>query len=217
MPPDVFDKYTRGGYFTIRLNHEFWTGTWSDQVIERDLVRPLKSQGSLTHRRGITESTLAHYTHSFPGCLKMCNAMEEFCEMTSQTTEQESSIGETALQAIVGKTFAEAKFSRKARINSLSVMHNTVIINDKVVPVSKNQLFMPIVCIMKSDKEKAEYFKYELSPHLPALFDGPNMRKTDKCAFATLFKHVSPEDNMAVGSPTFVIDGGYILHDATTT
>ncbi|KAJ8896285.1 hypothetical protein PR048_001629 [Dryococelus australis] len=199
----------------------------------------------------VLQNVLREYIHSFPGCLKMCNAMEEFCEITSQTTQNYSNnsrtlifvtlvapwtdhnlrylssgissdskvncdnaqaIGETALQAIVGKTFVEAKICRKAKINSLSVMYNTVTINDKVVPVSENQLFMQIVCIMKSGTEKAEYFKYELSPQLPALFDGPHMRKTDKSAFTTLFKNVSPEENIAVGSPTFVIDGGYLLH-----
>ncbi|KAJ8877246.1 hypothetical protein PR048_021700 [Dryococelus australis] len=121
-------------------------------------------------------------------------------------------IGETVLQAIVGKTFAEATISRNARINSLSVMHNTVTINDKVVPVSENQLFTRIVCIMKSDTKK-----YELSTQPPALFDGPHMRKAEKSAFATLFKNVLPEENTTVGSPTFVIDGGYIIHTATTT
>ncbi|KAJ8895143.1 hypothetical protein PR048_000468 [Dryococelus australis] len=126
------------------------------------------------------------------------------------------SIGETALQPIVGKTFTEAMISRKARINSLSVMHNTVIIKDKVVPVSENQLFMRMVWTMKSDTEKAEYFEYELSPQPPVLFDDPHMRKTDKSAFATLFKNVSPEENMAVGSPTFLIDGCYTLDTATT-
>ncbi|KAJ8883781.1 hypothetical protein PR048_015635 [Dryococelus australis] len=116
MPPDEFDKYTRGVYFTIRCNHEFRAGTWSNQLIEQDLMRPLKSQGCLVHGRAI---------------------------------------GETALQAIVGKAFAGTKISRKARSNSLLVTHNTLTNNNKVVPVSENQLFMRIVCIMKSDTEKA--------------------------------------------------------------
>ncbi|KAJ8890070.1 hypothetical protein PR048_009577 [Dryococelus australis] len=68
-------------------------------------------------------------------------------------------IGETVLQAIVGKTFAEAKISRKARINSLS----------------RKSAFHAAVFIMKSGKEKTEYLKYELSPQPPALFDGPHM------------------------------------------
>ncbi|KAJ8896765.1 hypothetical protein PR048_002110 [Dryococelus australis] len=76
---------------------------------------------------------------------------------------------------------------------------------------------MRIVCIMKSDTEKAEYFKYEPSLQPPALFGGSQMLKTDISAFATLFKNVLLEENMAIGSPTFVIDGGYILHAATTT
>ncbi|KAJ8890170.1 hypothetical protein PR048_009677 [Dryococelus australis] len=249
MPPDEFEKCTRGGYFPIRRNHEFWVGTGSDYLTR--LYAILKSQGGLTHGRGITVSTLAHYISSFPGCLKMCNIMVKFCEMRSQTTEQHVDlrdsrrtmdrrdlrmqdwlemytplqhehnlhslssgisadsrvncdkaqvIGETAFQAIVGKTFAEAKISRKSIINSLSVMHNNVTINDKVVPDRENQLLMRIVCIIKSDTEKAEYFK-----------------KTDKSPFATLFKNVSPEEIVAVYSPTIVIDGYYLLHAATTT
>ncbi|KAJ8878954.1 hypothetical protein PR048_019558 [Dryococelus australis] len=163
-------------------------------------MRPLKSKGGITHGLGITESTLAQHP---------------FISRVFENVQCNGGI--LALQAIVGKTFAVAKISRKARINSLSVMYNTATINDKLVPVSENQLFMRIVYIMKSYTEEAEYFKYELSPQPPAIFVGPNMRKTYKSAYVTLFKNVSPEENMAVGSPTFVIDGCYIRHAATKT
>lgn len=83
-------KFVNSGYFTIRRSHDFWSGVYTDQVIEQDLMRPLKSQGGLTRGRGITETSLAHYIHSFPGCLKLCNAMEELCKMTSSTSEQVS-------------------------------------------------------------------------------------------------------------------------------
>ena len=60
MSVEEFDKFTTAGYFTIRRNLDVWSGTWTDQVVEQDLMRPLKSQGGLTHGRGITESSLAH-------------------------------------------------------------------------------------------------------------------------------------------------------------
>ncbi|KAJ8888436.1 hypothetical protein PR048_007926 [Dryococelus australis] len=59
--------------------------------------------------------------------------------------------------------------------------------------------------------------RYEwIRPQTPTIFDDQYVRKTDKSAFATLFTYVLPEENMAVGTSTFVINGGYILHAATT-
>lgn len=42
--PVEYRKITEQGYFTIRRSHEFWSGIWTDMVIEQDLMRPMKLQ-----------------------------------------------------------------------------------------------------------------------------------------------------------------------------
>ena len=93
-------------------------------------------------------------------------------------------------------------------------MDGAVTIRDEQIPISSNQLFMRIVCVMKNDTDKSEYFRYELAPRPPALFDGTCMRKTDKSSFATLFVHKAPEATLCLAN--FVIDGGYLLHATAT-
>lgn len=86
MDANEYQMFRRN--FSIRRGNEFWKGQWPDQVIEQDLQRPLKTQGGLTRGRGITESSLANYIHSFPGCLRVCNKVEEFCGLKATTTDQ---------------------------------------------------------------------------------------------------------------------------------
>lgn len=72
-----FSKFVKDGYFTIRRAHEFWSGTWSDMAIEQNLMRAMKVKGGLTHGRGFTDSVLAQWILSGPGCVKLCDALEK--------------------------------------------------------------------------------------------------------------------------------------------
>lgn len=78
MDHEEFVKYTEKGYFTIKRTHEFWSGAWPDMVIEQDLMRPLKTRGGLSHGRCFTDSSIAHFVQSFPGCLQLNKAIEEY-------------------------------------------------------------------------------------------------------------------------------------------
>ncbi len=40
-----YQQFTESGYFTIRRNDRFWGGTFTDQTIEQELMRLLKSSG----------------------------------------------------------------------------------------------------------------------------------------------------------------------------
>jgi len=57
-------------------------------AIEQSLMRLLKVQGGLTHGRGVTDSQLAYFVLSFPGCLKLCEAVERLTGVSTTSTEQ---------------------------------------------------------------------------------------------------------------------------------
>ncbi|KAJ8869991.1 hypothetical protein PR048_029002 [Dryococelus australis] len=100
-------------------------------------------------------------------------------------------------------------------ISPLDVNMNSGLAHGLIKLLNKTQCDPPKAKVVSPMDEILQ--KYELSPQPPALFDGPQMRKTDKSAFTTLFKNVSPEENVTVISPTFVINGGYILYASATT
>ena len=55
-PPDL-EKYTTGGYFTIRRSHKFCSVIWTDMTIEQVVMKRFKSRAGCTRGRGITDST----------------------------------------------------------------------------------------------------------------------------------------------------------------
>ena len=55
--------------FTIRRTDHFWSGNFTDQAIEQDLMRLLKSSAGMTHGRGLSDSTLTKWTQAFPHCI----------------------------------------------------------------------------------------------------------------------------------------------------
>ena len=50
-------------YHTIRRSERYWSGLWTDLVIEQVLMRSLKSRGGLSHGRGLTESVRLMWIH----------------------------------------------------------------------------------------------------------------------------------------------------------
>ena len=59
MPGNEYTQFAEMGYFTIRRVDSFWGGNFSDQTIEKFLMRQLKTSREMTRGRGITDSTLA--------------------------------------------------------------------------------------------------------------------------------------------------------------
>uniref|UniRef100_A0A6P7G9N6 Uncharacterized protein LOC114339480 n=1 Tax=Diabrotica virgifera virgifera TaxID=50390 RepID=A0A6P7G9N6_DIAVI len=51
-------------------------------------MRSMKTKGGLTTGRGITDSTLSTWIAALPRCIKMCEAIEEFTGVKSETSEQ---------------------------------------------------------------------------------------------------------------------------------
>ncbi|KAL8625264.1 hypothetical protein ACOMHN_030022 [Nucella lapillus] len=87
-----FRKFTQDGYFTIRRKDKFWGGNFTDQTIEQVLMRMLKVSGGLAHGRGITHSTLSKWVHVIPRCVPICNSLEDFCGVHTQTSDQHNDL-----------------------------------------------------------------------------------------------------------------------------
>ncbi len=49
MSQSQYQKFTTDGYFTIHRNDQFWSGNFTDQTIEQELMRLLKTSGGMTH------------------------------------------------------------------------------------------------------------------------------------------------------------------------
>ena len=51
-------------------------------------MRMLKTSGGMTHGRRITDITLAKWVHALPCCVPVCDALEKFTSMHTETSEQ---------------------------------------------------------------------------------------------------------------------------------
>jgi len=85
MSAEQFRNYTERGFFTIRRTEKFWSGNFSDQTIEQNLMRLLKTTRGVARGRGITDSTIAKWVHAMPRCVPICDALEDFTGVHSHT------------------------------------------------------------------------------------------------------------------------------------
>lgn len=88
MSPADHQKFTNGGYFTIRRTDCFWGGNFSDQTIEQELMRLLKTSGGMTHGRGITDSSLMKWVHALPFSIVVCVALEVLTGVHTVSSEK---------------------------------------------------------------------------------------------------------------------------------
>ena len=95
MPSDEYKLFTENGYFTIRRQHTFWGGNFSDQTIEQFLMRTLKTSGGMTHVQGITDSMLIKWVYALPCCASICDALEQSGGHTG-TSEQHKDLRQSS-------------------------------------------------------------------------------------------------------------------------
>ena len=88
--PEVYHVFVEKGFHTVRQSDRFWSGIWSDMVIEQDMMRSLKTSGGLTRGRGMTESSRSQWvstTHEF------ANVHDMMTQITNtQTTSSEQHV-----------------------------------------------------------------------------------------------------------------------------
>ena len=79
MPPNEFQKFAYEGYFTVHQTDKYWSGRFSDQVIECALMCPLKSVGG-TIQRGIVSNTTTRFTLGKVNLLDICKRLRTFAQ-----------------------------------------------------------------------------------------------------------------------------------------
>ncbi|KAF4530425.1 hypothetical protein B566_EDAN015256 [Ephemera danica] len=97
MPEVEYLRFTQGE-FTIRRNPWYWSGCWSDLIIEQELMRSLKSSGGITRGRGITESTVEQFISSLPACLEAIAVIEKFSDMRTEYSEQHKEMRDARIE-----------------------------------------------------------------------------------------------------------------------
>ena len=102
-------------------------------------------------------------------------------------------------------------------MTSINAASNTVLVRGQYVEINSTLLFMRVTCVIKNDKEMAEYLKHELSWHPPALFHRRIIRKGTKSVLAQIFKgKATPLTTAPTGSdPNYVLDDGCMLQRVT--
>lgn len=89
MPAEEYETFTTEGKFTICLTDKFWSGIFSDQIIEMCLMKELKlPTRGLTHGRGMTDNFTRKWTLGMLSLSEICTELERFCGVTTGTTEQ---------------------------------------------------------------------------------------------------------------------------------
>ena len=82
------DKMFYKGYHTVRRSDHYWAGLWSDLIIEQCLMRSLKTQGGITHGRGVSESVRMVWLSSTHRLASVRNAMSSLTGQYHGTNEQ---------------------------------------------------------------------------------------------------------------------------------
>ncbi|KAL7286445.1 hypothetical protein TKK_0019393 [Trichogramma kaykai] len=83
-----FDKFSRLGFFTVRRNNKFRSGTWTDMCIEQNLMKHIKTSGGLIHGRGLESSVIAKFISSCIVLVEVTDAMESFTNVSYVSSEQ---------------------------------------------------------------------------------------------------------------------------------
>lgn len=101
------------GYFTIRRTNKFWSGVWTDMVIEQSLMRLMKSRGGITHGRGVTESVQTQWTLSTPAMADMSEQLQTYSKVHFTSSEQHKDSRPTRMKKDFHDYCITLKFFRK--------------------------------------------------------------------------------------------------------
>ena len=104
MVDSEYEKLISEGRAVVRRFDRKWGGNEADKCIEQDLMRLIKSRGGLTRGRGITESTMETFTGSLSTTVPICEALENFCNITSGSSEQHKDFRPSSIDK-VGKVY----------------------------------------------------------------------------------------------------------------
>lgn len=119
-------------------------------------------------------------------------------------------VGTESLMSISGKVLRDVTIRRKFSVKPLSNMSSKINTGKRDIIIDPTLLFQRIALVKKNEEELKHFFSYELAPYPLSLFDEKGMRKNTKSDLYDLFDPLL--EVPIVENPTFVIDGGYLLH-----
>lgn len=79
----------------------YWSGSWTDLVIEQSLMRPLKTSGGI---RGVGETQLQKWTASIPYSTVIGNAVDNFCGTYFTSSSQHKELSSSRQQLDIRNT-----------------------------------------------------------------------------------------------------------------
>ena len=88
--PWLHNEFAKHGFHTVRRSDRYWSGLWTDLVIEQVLMRAVKSRGGLTRGRGVTDSVRMTWIHSMHQCAEVRNAMTHLTDLHNTCTARET-------------------------------------------------------------------------------------------------------------------------------
>ncbi|KAL7304817.1 hypothetical protein TKK_0003040 [Trichogramma kaykai] len=88
MNLEELNKFSQLGYFTIRRNDKFRSGTWTDMCIEQNLMKHIKTSGGLIHGRGYEASVICKFISFSVVLVEITDAMESYTKVSYQSSEQ---------------------------------------------------------------------------------------------------------------------------------
>ncbi|CAG9769581.1 unnamed protein product [Ceutorhynchus assimilis] len=88
----------------------------------------------------------------------------------------------------------------------------TATIKDSVVEINPNQLFHPLLCVVRDDDDLKKYLRNELAAKPPSLFDWTLMRRGTKSGSIDVLEEIAPPVNNFSVNTELTVDGGFLLH-----
>jgi len=83
----VFQKFTKN-FFSIKRSNKYFSGTWSDMIIEQSLMKSSKSKGGFTRGRSTNESVLNKWVNGLLTASNISEGLEHFCGLYFHSGEQ---------------------------------------------------------------------------------------------------------------------------------
>ena len=93
--PWLSEQFMKHGYHTVRRTDRFWSGLWSDLIIEQTMMRSIKSQGGLTRGRGMSDSVRTLWTSTLHHCAAVHQTLSSVTNTIQKSSEQHVEIGTT--------------------------------------------------------------------------------------------------------------------------
>ena len=100
MDKTEYDDFVSKGYFTIRPADKFFSGTWSDMIIEQTANKDFKTKSGDVPR-GFTESVITGHVVATPALSSICNTLVDFCNIDLSTSEQHVDLRESRFPEIM--------------------------------------------------------------------------------------------------------------------